>query len=185
MLRTRYIRSPRIRSVFRAATTAPPPFDYEFKTLVEMQIKTCDINSRLPVFGTKEGKSYTWISYLEFGNLISKYRTVLRSFGVQANHRVGIISNNRVEWAVSYYAANSLGAQVVPMYEQQAERDWKYIVNDSEMSMLLVATQRVLELTRPYINTVGSLKHILCFDATSDSEHSLQRCVFSCYVLSP
>lgn len=171
----RSLRIPHVRALSMVTNTTPPSFEYEFKTLVEMQVKTCDINSRLPVFGTKDGKSYTWISYLEMGNLVTKYRTVLRSFGVRANQRVGLIANNRVEWAVAYYAANSLGAQVVPMYEQQTERDWKYIVKDSDMTMLLVATQHVLSRTKSYVNTVGSLKNVLCFDATSDSEHSIQR----------
>ena len=35
-----------------------------------------------------------------------------------------MISNNRVEWAVCKYAVNGLGAQLVPMYEAQAEKDW-------------------------------------------------------------
>ena len=37
-----------------------------------------------------------------------------------------MISNNRVEWAVAYFATLGMGAQIVPMYEAQAEKDWRY-----------------------------------------------------------
>jgi long-subunit acyl-CoA synthetase (AMP-forming) len=33
--------------------------------------------------------------------------------------QISIISNNRIEWATAMYAANGLGAHVVPMYEAQ------------------------------------------------------------------
>jgi acyl-CoA synthetase (AMP-forming)/AMP-acid ligase II len=35
---------------------------------------------------------------------------------------VAIISNNRLEWAVTMYACQGLGAQIVPMYEAQLEK---------------------------------------------------------------
>jgi long-chain acyl-CoA synthetase len=40
------------------------------------------------------------------------------------------ISNNRVEWAVIFYATASVGGALVPMYEAQMEKDWKYIISD-------------------------------------------------------
>jgi long-chain acyl-CoA synthetase len=68
---------------------------------------------------------------------------------------VALISNNRLEWAVAYFATVSLGAQIVPMYEAQKESDWQYIIKDSEAKIILAATDKIYGLTESYINTVS------------------------------
>jgi hypothetical protein len=40
------------------------------------------------------------------------------------------------------------------MYEAQAEKDWKFIINDSDSKLVLVATERIYEKTQHYINKV-------------------------------
>jgi long-subunit acyl-CoA synthetase (AMP-forming) len=68
--------------------------------------------------------------------------------------QVALISNNRIEWAAAFYAANGLGAQLVPMYEAQAEKDWKFIINDSDSKLVLVANERAYEKAEHYIDKV-------------------------------
>lgn len=68
--------------------------------------------------------------------------------------KVALISNNRLEWAVAYFATISLGAQIIPMYEAQKESDWQYIIKDSEAKMILAASEKVYAQTESYINTV-------------------------------
>lgn len=68
---------------------------------------------------------------------------------------MALISNNRLEWAIAYFATVSLGAQIVPMYEAQKESDWQYIIKDSEAKIILAATDKIYGLTESYINTVS------------------------------
>lgn len=65
--------------------------------------------------------------------------------GVQHGDRVAVIARNRIEWAISAYAAYQIGALHVPMYEQQKVDDWKYILHDSEPKLLLCANERILQ----------------------------------------
>lgn len=44
---------------------------------------------------------------------------MLASHNIGRDDKVALISDNRVEWAVTYFAANSLGAQLIPMYQVQ------------------------------------------------------------------
>ena len=46
---------------------------------------------------------------------IYESRNVLTKHNIGASDKVCLISNNRVEWAIVYFATVSLGAQVVPM----------------------------------------------------------------------
>ena len=41
------------------------------------------------------------------------------------------------------YAVTGMGAQLVPMYEAQLEKDWRYIINDSDAKLAIVATERI------------------------------------------
>ena len=56
---------------------------------------------------------------MEFGQQVDSFRGGLASLGVTKGDRVALISNNRVEWAVTAYATYGLGACIVPMYEKQ------------------------------------------------------------------
>jgi hypothetical protein len=40
------------------------------------------------------------------------------------------------------------------MYEAQAEKDWKYIIADSEARMVLVASEKIYAKTQEYMNKV-------------------------------
>ena len=40
------------------------------------------------------------------------------------------------------------------MYEAQSEKDWKFIINDSESKLVLVATEKAYERAEHYVNTV-------------------------------
>ena len=101
-------------SPFPNATTTPA---IEFSNLVEMQTKACQLFSDRPVLGTFRGGKYEWMSYSDLEREVSALRIILyRRFGICGQDKVAIISNNRVEWAVAFFAVNSLGAQLVPMY---------------------------------------------------------------------
>ena len=98
--------------------------DFDFTTLAELQIKSCENNKDKPAFGTRVGKKYEWMTYAQFGKEVENFRKVLVHHNIGTNDSIAIISNNRVEWAVAMYAVVSLGGQLVPMYEAQLEKDW-------------------------------------------------------------
>ena len=68
------------------------------------------------------------VSIIRYDSQIEREREREVQYHAMMHHwwstAVYLISNNRVEWAVAKYAVNSLGAQLVPMYEAQAEKDW-------------------------------------------------------------
>jgi long-chain acyl-CoA synthetase len=74
------------------------------------------------------------------------------------------------------------------MYEAQAEKDWKYIINDSDSKLVLVATERIFEKTEHYIDKVptfplcassalqvGKVESVLCLDSSEEYLHSYKR----------
>ena len=89
---------------FSAAADRPSPL--QFTNLVELQVKSCEKFHDRPCFGSRseKGDKYDWISYQEFGRRVQKFRNVLTHHKIGPGDKVAIISNNRVEWAVAFYA---------------------------------------------------------------------------------
>lgn len=92
-----------------------PLKELKFETLVELQQEACNTYSTNPMFGTRVGNAYEWMSYADFDKEVQKFRVVLHQHKIGMEDKVAIISNNRLEWAVAKYAANGVGGQIVPM----------------------------------------------------------------------
>jgi long-chain acyl-CoA synthetase len=129
-------------------------------SLVDVLTNSLKRYGPLELFGTKTGDQWRYISYADFGKLVDQMRGGLATLGVGRGDKVGIISNNRVEWAAIAYAVYGLGAIIVPMYESQVEKDWAFIVRDSELKVLFVANEAILEKTKGFPAQIPSLKHL-------------------------
>ena len=136
----------------------------KFQTLVDVFHDAVATFPDNELFGVKRGGQWHWTTYLEFGRTTDAVRAGLAERGVGRGDRVAIIANNRVEWAVLAYACFGLGAAFVPMYEAQHPKDWEFIVADCEAKTLVAATDAIVEKTRPLLERVPSLRHIVSLD---------------------
>lgn len=60
----------------------------KFPSLVEMlEFQSKDLADK-PLFGTKVGDKFNWLSYRDFGTDVAKFRTVLTGLGLQKNDKV-------------------------------------------------------------------------------------------------
>lgn len=133
--------------------------------------KTCKFHPANHIFGTRDDDDFRWMTYYEFYDIVNRTRNILAHLGVKKGDRVASISNNRWEWAAVTYATMSLGAQVVPMYEQQLEEDWTYIINDAKTKIIFASTEKIYKTVKPLAGA-GVVEHVLCFDAAVDKTHS-------------
>lgn len=111
---------------FGSKAAVPPvhatPHYMDYDTLVDMHLITRQSFGNRPLFGTKgggKGATFKWLTYKDFGKQVDRCRAALAGLGIGRGDTVGIISNNRAEWAVCAYATYSLGGVFVPMYEEQ------------------------------------------------------------------
>lgn len=114
--------------------------------LVELIENSVEKHPDNKMFGTKnKDGEYEWITYREVGDRINNLRGGLRQAGIKKGDAVGIIANNRTEWAISAYATFGLGGRYIPMYEKELVKIWKHIINDGGIKLLLVATQEIYD----------------------------------------
>jgi len=121
------------------------------------------------LFGTKNRQGvYEWITYREFGKRVDNLRGGLAQLEVTKGDAVGIIANNRVEWAVASFATYGLGGRFVPMYEAELLHVWKYIVKDSGIKILFVSKPEIFEKVKDFTKDISSLEKIFIIESTGD-----------------
>jgi len=121
------------------------------------------------LFGTKSpGGTYDWLTYREVGKRVDNLRGGLASIGIGKDDAVGLIANNRVEWAVAAFASYGLGARYIPMYESELLHIWKYIINDSSVKVLFVSKPEIYEKVKDFIEEIPTLEKIVLIEGNAD-----------------
>jgi long-chain acyl-CoA synthetase len=120
-----------------------------------------------PLFGTKNvSGTYDWMTYREVGRRVDNLRSGLVRQGIGKGDAVGLIANNRVEWAIAAFAAYGLGARFIPMYESELLHIWEYIITDSAVKVLLVSKPEIYDKIKNFTEKIPTLQKIFVIDAT-------------------
>ena len=118
----------------------------------------------LPMFVSKqngEWKSMTTKIFLDRVNEISKG---LIACGVQPGEKVGLISENRVEWNMIDYAIQQVGAVVVAIYPNISDKDYEYIFKDSSIKLCFTSSQSLFNRINTLKTTLPSLEQLYTID---------------------
>jgi long-chain acyl-CoA synthetase len=143
-----------------------------FKNLVDLFQMSCEKFADRPLFGIKSGDTWSWSTFRDFRKLVDDFRGGLASLGVKAGDKVGIVANNRIEWAVACYATYGLRAAYVPMYEQQHADEWEFILDDCGAKVAIGSQASVYETLRGLKSKVKSLEHVIGLEAPESDDHS-------------
>jgi len=135
--------------------------------LVEFLERSVERYPSSPFIGMKNaGGAYEWITFGEFGRRVDNLRAGLASLGIGKGDAVGIIANNRTEWAICAYATYGLGGRWVPMYEAELPSTWRYIVSDSGIRVLFCSRPAILEKVRDFPQTIPTLEKLILVEGS-------------------
>ncbi len=116
----------------------------------------------------KTRDSYNWVTYDQVAQRIANLRGGLAHLGIQKGDAVGIIANNRVEWAAACYATYSLAGRYVPMYEAELEKTWRYIIEDAAVRVLFVSKPEILAKVKGWPDEIETLNHVVLIDGQGE-----------------
>ncbi len=116
-----------------------------------------------PAFLVKRGGEWKRFSYRWTLDQVRRTAFGLRSFGYEPGTRLGILSENRPEWATSDFGAMAAGYVLVPLYTTLIPQQIEYILNDAEVKVIFVSTMRNLETILSIRDKVPSLEKIVVF----------------------
>jgi long-chain acyl-CoA synthetase len=141
-----------------------------FNTLNEILVHSVDAFRDRPLFGVKRDGTWGWMTFGAFGQEVDRVRTGLAALGIGRGDVVGLISDNRPEWAVAAYAAYGLGASVVPMYEAQHDDNWHFILADAGAKVVFAADEAIRKRVGTFRDDLVQLEHVIAFDADDDAD---------------
>ncbi len=147
----------------------PTEFTPRFNTLIDIFRHSTAEHVHRPLFGVKQDETWGWMNYGAFRDEVDRVRTGLAALGVGRNDVVGLISDNRPEWAIAAYAAYGLGAAVVPMYEAQHDENWHYILGDSGAKVAFVANEAIRKRVGAFKDDLDRLEHLIAFDHAEET----------------
>eukprot|EP00804_Cyclotella_cryptica_P013704 CCRYP_016132-RC/>CCRYP_016132-RC protein AED:0.28 eAED:0.28 QI:348/1/1/1/1/1/11/531/685 len=147
----------------------------DFSTLHSLNVNAVQAYASNPLFGTFRRDKFEWMTYEEFGKRVHLCRALLKDVGVTTHSKVGIISNNRHEWATIAAATYSLNATLVPMYEAQLPKDWTHILNDSQCQTLVASTEDIyLRIKSEVLPSTPLINEVICLDSPKDEPNSFE-----------
>ncbi|MFN2571001.1 MAG: long-chain fatty acid--CoA ligase, partial [Gemmatimonadales bacterium] len=134
-------------------------------TLTQLFFTTVDRHAGLPAaFRSKVGGEWVTISHRESMARVQAISLGLRELGITAGDKVGIVSENRPEWALADYACLCSRAADVPIYPTLTPKQTEYILRDSESVAVFCSTTAQLDKLAEVRSGLPGLKHVIVFD---------------------
>lgn len=104
------------------------------------------------------------ISYSELLKKIVLFNKALQEFGIKKGDRVGIVSENRLEWVISDLATNSTGIINVPTFPNFTSEQQKYIFENCNVKVIIVSNKFQLNKILSIRSELESLESIIILD---------------------
>jgi long-chain acyl-CoA synthetase len=145
-----------------------------FDTLLDLFETSTKEFAHKPLFGTKTGGAWRWITYDEFRKDVDRFRAALALSGVGPGDRVAIVANDSVEWAIAAYATYGRGAAFVPMYESQAPDEWDFILTDSGAKVVIGGPRSIYGRLVEAKSRIATLERVIGIALPDADEHSFR-----------
>ena len=141
----------------------------QYSSLAEMFFSVADRFSAKTAYMYKKDGAYQSISFKDAADKVNSIAGGLAELGVKSGDKVALLSENRLNWAVSDYAILALGAVNVPIYPSLLTKHVEYLVNDSESVVIIVSSEDQYNKVKEVQGNCPSLKNIIVMDmAESD-----------------
>ena len=135
-----------------------------FKTINELFLQAMEDHQKPDAFLTKTEGHYRGIASRDVLLKVAAFAQALQGMGVGAGDRVALLSENRLEWALTDYAILGFGGVTVPLYSTLLEEDVNYILSDSGSKGIVVSTRDQLKKVLAIRSSLPGLKFVVAMD---------------------
>jgi Long-chain acyl-CoA synthetases (AMP-forming) len=134
------------------------------KRLFDLPYRQLDLFPNLNMLNTKVNGNWIAINTQKFLDLINEVSRGLIAYGVQPGDRVGLISENRLEWNVIDFAIQQVGGIVVAIYPNISDADYEYIFADAEIKLCIVSNENLYHRIEFLKKSLPTLNHLFMID---------------------
>jgi len=146
------------------------PRDSEPGTLTRLFFDALSRHDKPDALQVKVNGVYQPISSRTLGERVRRVALGLQELGIQPGDRVGILSENRPEWAIADYACLTASLTDVPLYPNLPPDQACYILRDSGAVAVFVSDEKQAAKIAAARASVPSLRHVITFAATPHAD---------------
>jgi long-chain acyl-CoA synthetase len=142
-------------------------------TLADLLPRAAEIYGGAPAVRYKEGEEWVTRSFEEVRDTVRSLALGLIELGVAKGDKVSILANTRPEWTYCDFAALSIGATVVPIYQTNSPEECQYVLENSDAKVVVVEDDEQLEKIREVRDRLPLLENVILMTGSSEDTTSL------------
>jgi long-chain acyl-CoA synthetase len=142
-------------------------------TLADLLPRAAQRYGSAPAIRFKEAGGWVTRSFEEVGETVRSLALGLIDLGVERGDKVSILANTRPEWTYFDFAALSIGAVVVPIYQTNSPEECQYVLENSDAKVVVVEDDEQLEKIREVRDALPLLEQVVRMTGSSDDAISL------------
>ena len=119
---------------------------------------------RIAMRRRREAAQWSVLSWAEVGQRARAIGAGLVAGGLKRGERVALLSRTRIEWSLVDYGVLSVGGVLVPLYHSNTPSQWRFAIEDSGASVLVLEDREQLEALRPLLPSLPSLRTIVLIE---------------------
>jgi long-chain acyl-CoA synthetase len=143
-------------------------------TLADLLPRAAGMYGEMPAVRFKQDGEWVSRSFREVEETVRSLALGLVDLGVEKGDKVSILGNTRPEWTYVDFAALSIGAVVVPIYQTNSPEECQYVLENSDAKVVIVEDDEQLEKIRGVRERLPLLEHVIRMTGESDDAISLE-----------
>ncbi len=140
----------------------------ESKTLADLLPRAAATYGSDPAVRYKDGDAWVDRSFQEVFEIVKPLALGLVALGIEKGDRVSILGNTRPEWTYFDYAALSIGATVVPIYQTNSPEECAYVLENSDAKVVVVENDEQLAKIREVRAGLPQLQQVVMMIGDAD-----------------
>ena len=144
------------------------------KTLADLLPLAAQKYGDVPAVRYKDGEQWVDRSFSEVLEIVRPLALGLVELGVGKGDRVSLLGNTRPEWTYFDFAALSIGATVVPIYQTNSPEECRYVLENSDSKVVVVEDDEQLEKIRKVRDQLPQLEQIVRMTGSSEDSLSME-----------
>jgi long-chain acyl-CoA synthetase len=138
------------------------------KTLADLLPRSAEAYGDTPAVRYKDGEQWVDRSFNQVVEIVRPLALGLTALGVEKGDRVSILGNTRPEWTYHDFAALSIGATVVPIYQTNSPEECRYVLDNSDSKVVIVEDAEQLQKVRDVRSQLPKLEHVVLMTGSAE-----------------
>ncbi|MET0305777.1 MAG: AMP-dependent synthetase/ligase [Solirubrobacterales bacterium] len=143
-------------------------------TLADLLPRAARLYGQAPAIQYKDGDAWVKRSFVEVEETVRALALGLIDLGVAKGDKVSILANTRPEWTYFDFAALSIGATVVPIYQTNSPEECQYVLENSDSKVVIVEDDEQIEKIRKVRDQLPKLESVVRMTGSSEDAISFE-----------